>query len=110
MFQAPRAEAQRRGLLQPNHTYALPMPAEMARRFEDAPDALRNSLVIAERYSDSEVGVSLDFSTHRLPKFPFTPDGFSEFRYLYELCHAALPRKYTDFQPRVCAGGGAARR
>jgi error-prone DNA polymerase len=89
-------EARQRGLLLPNHTYALPSPGEMARHFAQVHGALRNSLAIAERCD-----VSLDFSANRMPKFPFTPEGYSEFRYLYELCHAALPKKYPNLRPRV---------
>ncbi|MCL4861739.1 MAG: DNA polymerase III subunit alpha, partial [Caldilineaceae bacterium] len=87
--------ARRAGRLPLNDNYALAAPAEMARRFADLPQALRNSVALAERCQ-----VSLDFSGRRLPAFP-TPDGLSEFAYLYELCHASLPRRYPALKPLV---------
>jgi error-prone DNA polymerase len=88
-------EARRAGLLPHNHRYAIPTADEMARRFVDLPEALHNTQTIAERCN-----VSLDFSRHRLPAFP-VPDGRSEFRFLYDLCHAALPERYPDLRPQV---------
>lgn len=89
------SEARRDGLLPFNHNYALPQIEEMQRRFARLPEALRNTLVLAERCN-----VSLDFSRHRLPSFP-TPDGRSEFQYLYDLCHDALPARYPALRPQV---------
>src|SRR5690606_39066064 len=68
----------------------LHAPAEMARRFEELPEAIANTVAIAERCH-----VSLDFSHQRLPTFP-TPTGKSEYDYLYELCHEHLRRRYPD--------------
>jgi DNA polymerase III alpha subunit len=56
---------------------------------------LHNTVAIAKRCN-----VSLDFSRHRLPPFP-TPAGESEFAFLYELCHAALPARYPALRPQV---------
>jgi error-prone DNA polymerase len=89
------AEARRAGLLPFNHSYALPDTATMQRRFSRLPEALRNTVAIAERCN-----VSLDFSRHRMPPFP-TPAGQSEFGYLYELCHTALPARYPTLRPQV---------
>lgn len=89
------ADAQRRGRLPLNSGYALPAPADMARRFAQRPDALTNTLAIAGRCQ-----VSLDFSAQRLPIFT-VPDGASVFGYLYELCHARLPHCYPDLRPVV---------
>jgi error-prone DNA polymerase len=58
------AEAQRAGHLPLNGTYALATPAQMARRFAQRPDALANTIAIAERCQ-----VVLDFSAMRLPQF-----------------------------------------
>jgi error-prone DNA polymerase len=89
------AEARVAGLLPFNHSYVLPNPAAMQQRFFKLPEALHNTVAIAERCN-----VSLDFSCHRLPPFP-TPAGKSEFAYLYELCHAALPARYPALRPQV---------
>jgi error-prone DNA polymerase len=83
-------EAQRAGLLPANSNYALADPVEMAIRFRETPEAIANTLHIAERCH-----VSLDFSARRLPLFP-TPAGRTEYDYLYELCHENLRRRYPD--------------
>jgi len=73
-----------------NGTYHLTVPP-----FDLHSAAMRNTLAIAERCQ-----ASLDFSHHRLPTFP-TPDGLSEFAYLYQLCHANLSQRYPRLTPRV---------
>jgi error-prone DNA polymerase len=92
---ATLAEAQRAGQLPFNSSYALASPAEMARRFAQRPEALANSLAIAERCQ-----VSLDFSAQRLPVFA-APGGMPVFQYLYQLCHERLPHCYPDLNPQV---------
>ena len=87
--------AQRAGRLPYNNSYALPTAAEMARRFAQQPEALHNTLAIAERCH-----TSLDFSQQRLPEFT-TPDGSPTFHFLYQLCHARLPECYPDLRPVV---------
>lgn len=93
-------EAQRGGHLPLNSSYALPSPLEMARRFAERPDALTNSVAIAERCR-----VSLDFSGLRLPAFlatsPPAQSSASPFLMLYELCHANLFTRYPDLQPKA---------
>ncbi len=83
------------GRLPANTTWALASPDEMARRFARLPDALRNTLEIAER-----CGASLDFSERRLPAFA-APDGLTEFEFLYKLCHDQLPRRYLRLTPAI---------
>ncbi len=88
-------EARRQGRLPLNSNYALCSPQEMGRRFAGLPQALRNTLVIAERCQ-----VQIDFSKQRLPQFP-TPQGLSEFAYLYQLCHERLPQRYPQLTAPV---------
>ena len=88
-------ECRRTGLLPLNSNYSLQTPGEMAQRFHALPAALVHSADIAERCQ-----ASLDFSQRRLPHFP-VPGGKGEFGYLYELCHANLPRCYPDLKPHV---------
>jgi error-prone DNA polymerase len=94
------AETQRAGHLPLNSSYALASPAAMGRRFAQRPDALANTIVIAERCQ-----VSLDFSAVRLPisnlQSPSLSISQSPFHTLYELCHANLPRCYPALQPAV---------
>ncbi len=125
------AEAQRAGLLPYNSSYALPTPQAMAQRFAERPDAVANTVALAERCH-----VSLDFSAHRLPAFirgdegergrigegergrggdnlqspisqspnlqsPNLPFSPSPFQHIYALCHANLPARYPDLRPAV---------
>jgi error-prone DNA polymerase len=91
----PLTDARKAGLLPINHNAALPSPDVMAHRFAELPDALSASLAIAER-----CWVDLDFGEQRLPRVE-TPAGATPFSHLYELCHAALPRRYPALAPRV---------
>ncbi len=88
-------QARRAGRLPLNSNYALCTPAVVAQRFQHAPDAVMNTLAIAERCQ-----AVIDFSSRRLPAFA-TPDGCSEFAHLYQLCHENLPRRYPDLTPAV---------
>ena len=88
-------EARRAGQLPFNSNYYLAAAQEMAVRFAEVPQALRNSLAIAQRCQ-----VSLDFSQHRLPTFS-VPGGASEFQHIYQLCHAGLPQRYPQLKPNV---------
>ena len=87
--------ARRSGRLPFNHNAFLRDAADMARLFRDRPDAIENTTKIADRCQ-----ATVDFSARRLPHFA-TPDGRSEFAYLYELCHDNLPRRYPDLHPQV---------
>lgn len=88
-------EARRAGHLPLNSNAYLRSPAEMARLFRERPDAIENTVRIADRCQ-----ATIDFSMRRLPHFA-TPNGSSEFAYLYELCHDNLPRRYPDLRPPV---------
>jgi error-prone DNA polymerase len=85
----------REGLLPVNSSRYLASPAEMARRFRELPEAIANSVYIAQRCQ-----VSLDFSNQRLPRF-ITSNGESEFAYLYRLCHDNLTARYPELRPAV---------
>ncbi|UCC64842.1 MAG: error-prone DNA polymerase [Anaerolineae bacterium] len=90
-------EALAGGLLHPNSERFLKSPQEMATLFADLPQALRNTLAIAERCD-----VSLDFSAQRLPDFP-VPQGHTPASTLQALCEAALPCKFDPITPRASA-------
>jgi error-prone DNA polymerase len=91
-------EAHLAGALPFNHSYALPAAREMYRRFARYPQAIANTLTVAERcWVDLDPGAS---GVHRMPAFP-TPDGQTEFGYLYALCHAGLRQRYPRLQPQV---------
>ena len=88
-------EARRSGLLPINANAAMIGADDMARRFVHLPQALHNSVLIAERCKGA-----LDFGAHRLPEFQ-VPDGRSEFEYLYALCQASLSDRYPRITPAV---------
>ena len=90
-------EALAGGLLHPNSERFLKSPQEMAVLFADRPDALRNTLRIAERCH-----VSLDFSVQRLPAFP-VPQGHIVGGYLRELCEEGLRRKFDPITAQARA-------
>ncbi len=87
--------AQAQQLLYLNDTYHLASGQAMATRFHGLPQALQNTVAIAERCQ-----VSLDFSDRRLPHF-VTSGGATELEYLYKLCHENLKKCYPTLQAQV---------
>ena len=71
-------------------TYYLRSPQEMAELFAEIPDALSNTLLIAERCD-----LDLGFKGYHLPKFD-VPPRFTANSYLRQLCEAGLSRRYGD--------------
>lgn len=80
-----------------DQSYYLRTPEEMARLFAEVPEALTNTVEIAERCS-----VDLSFKGYHLPEFP-VPEGFNAETYLRKLCEDGLFRRYgSDAQkPKV---------
>jgi error-prone DNA polymerase len=87
-----------------NSEFYLKGETEMAALFSEAPGALAATEVIAARCN-----VSLDFSSRRLPAFPFrTPDfpqgiapGETAFSTLHALSQAGLHARYQPVTPRA---------
>jgi DNA polymerase-3 subunit alpha len=71
-------------------TYYLRSPQEMAALFPENPEALANTLEIAERCN-----VDLSKKGYHLPKFD-VPEGFTAETYLRKLCEEGLVRRYGD--------------
>lgn len=69
-------------------SYYLRTPQEMANLFSEVPEALSNTLLIAERCN-----VDLSTQGYRLPEFD-VPPGHTPATYLRELCETGLPRLY----------------
>ncbi|MGD8472568.1 MAG: DNA polymerase III subunit alpha [Anaerolineae bacterium] len=82
-------EALGAGLLHPNSEQYIKSAAQMSVLFEDWPEALRNTLRIAE-----QCDVCLDFSAQRLPAFP-VPGGHTAESYLHHLCREGLARRFN---------------
>ena len=70
--------------------YSMRDPKELYNIFKDIPEALENTLKIADRCQ-----VSFDFNTPRIPSFPM-PAGKKPEGYLKELCYEGLAKKYKN--------------
>ena len=82
--------------LRPNDHLYLKPPAEMARLFADFPEAVANTLRIAEE-------CAFDLSTdlgYMLPE-PALPEGYTAESYLKRLCYEAAARRYGSVSERV---------
>jgi error-prone DNA polymerase len=73
----------------------LKPPDEMARRYPHLPEALENSLRIAE-----ECRADLDIGKLVFPEFA-TPDGSSSFEYLREECYRGAEARYGELSESV---------
>lgn len=71
-------------------SFYLRPPEEMARLFAEVPEALSNTLLIAERCN-----VDLSNKGYHLPRFP-VPEGHTAESYLRELCEAGLKRRFGE--------------
>jgi DNA polymerase-3 subunit alpha len=71
-------------------SYYLRSPEEMRRLFSEVPEALSNTLLIAERCN-----ICLDVKNYRLPLFE-VPEGQTAESYLRALCDEGLKRRYGE--------------
>ena len=87
--------ADERRLRMEDNSYYVKSAAEMAQVFPEHPDALRNSLLIAER-------CNLELSQRRtkLPQFP-TPDGLSSSEYLRRACYEGAMDRFGEISDMV---------
>ena len=82
------AQARRDALLRPNAEYHLKSPRMMAQIFAGYPQAIRNTLVIAERCA-----FRLDRLAGQFPLFA-VPEGYSRQSYLRELVYRGAAQRY----------------
>ena len=71
-------------------SYYLKSPEEMAQLFEDLPEAISNTQVIADKCD-----LDIDFSQLRLPQYQ-VPDGVTPFEYLSKICWDGLSERIPD--------------
>ena len=71
-----------------DNSFYLRSSEEMARLFSEVPEAISNTVMIAERCN-----VDLDFKGYHLPEFS-VPEGSSAKSYLSSLCEEGLSRRY----------------
>jgi len=75
-------------------SFYLRSPQEMSQLFSEAPEALTNTLEIADRCN-----VDLNSKNYHLPRFP-VPQGYTAQTYLSELCEEGLRRRYGEARAR----------
>lgn len=75
--------------------FYLKSPAEMARLFPDHPEALQNTIRIAEMCN-----VNIEFGGYQLPNFE-TPGDISPEDYLRQLCTEGVMRKYGTLDGQI---------
>ena len=71
-----------------NADYSMKDPQEFVNAFLDVPEAIENTVKIAERCN-----VEFDFNTNHIPSFP-VPDNKDPSEYLRALCYEGLVKKY----------------
>ena len=82
--------------LRPNHHLYLKSHAEMEKLFTECPQAVSNTLRVAER-CDFDLSTDLGYT---LPD-PAVPDGYTAESYLQRLCYEAAARRYGSVSERV---------
>jgi error-prone DNA polymerase len=78
-----------------NSELHLKSSKEMTELFQDYPEAIANTITIAEKCS-----ANLDFSQYRFPDFPL-PEGETAARYLAKLCWQKIHKKYANINPEI---------
>jgi DNA polymerase-3 subunit alpha len=75
----------------PTQEFYLKTPEQMAELFADAPDAITNTVAIADRCE----GGLVPMGTYHLPVFD-CPNGMAEIDYLEQLAREGLPKRYGE--------------
>ncbi len=82
--------------IKPNHHLHLKPPSQMTELFSDLPDALSNTVKIAEQ---CEFNLASDLG-YTLPE-PAVPNGYTSDSYLRRLCSESALRRYGKVTPEV---------
>ncbi|KPU26946.1 DNA polymerase III subunit alpha [Caloranaerobacter sp. TR13] len=72
----------------PTSEFYLKSPEEMSSLFPNIPEAIENTVKIAQRCN-----VEFDFNTLHLPKYN-VPEGYTNSQYLRKLCYEGLKKRY----------------
>jgi DNA polymerase-3 subunit alpha len=75
----------------PSNEFYLKSPEEMYEVFSYVPEALNNTVKIAE-----QCNFDYEFHVSKLPKFPL-PEGVDPYEYLREVCYKGLEERYSEF-------------
>src|SRR5437868_4486878 len=79
-----------------SHEYYLKSPEEMARLFPELPDALINSVRIAEQCSVDPLAYKATLPTYVIP-----PDYHSQGEYLYALCLQGVKERFDEMNETI---------
>lgn len=74
----------------PSDQFYLKSPEEMYELFSYVPEALENTVKIAE-----QCNFDYDFHKSKLPKFPL-PEGVDSYEYMRDLCYKGLKERYKE--------------
>ncbi len=75
-----------------SETFYVKTPEEMKRSFASVPEAISNTVAIAERCN-----LELEFGKYHLPHFP-VPEGTTRESYLTELSHKGLQERFAEIE------------
>ena len=81
----------------PNDQFFLKTPAEMSALFSEHPEAVANTVKIADR---CQFDITAD-AIYDFPAYDFLPPGHTESSYLREICEKAAVRRYGSLTPEV---------
>jgi DNA polymerase III subunit alpha len=79
----------------PTDEFYVKSPEEMYELFGDIPEALQNTVKIAD-----ECNFNYEFHVSKLPKFPL-PEGVEPYKYLKDLCFSGLKERYSEITPEL---------
>lgn len=79
----------------PTDEFYVKSPEEMYELFGDIPEALQNTVKIAD-----ECNFDYEFHVSKLPKFPL-PEGVEPYEYLKNLCFSGLKERYSEITPEL---------
>jgi DNA-directed DNA polymerase III PolC len=81
-----------------SHEYYLKTPEEMARLFVETPEALRNTMRVAEMCD-----VEIAFGADLLPRYAIPPEFASQDEYLYHLCVEGVTERFSAMSEAIKA-------
>ena len=81
-----------------SHEYYLKTPEEMARLFVETPEALRNTMRVAEMCE-----VEIAFGADLLPRYAIPPEFASQDEYLYHLCVEGVTERFGAMSEAIKA-------
>ncbi|MFL0196057.1 DNA polymerase III subunit alpha [Clostridium sp. WILCCON 0269] len=79
----------------PSDEFYLKSPEEMYEMFSHVPEALENTVKIAQ-----QCNFDYEFHNSKLPKFPL-PEGIDPYEYMRQLCYEGLEKRYKSIDDKL---------